>query len=90
MILLKKTQVRIELLNQEAKQGFAGGAWSPSVEKEAIRSWLVNCLRSLVDSSNRAETLDRVRRIPGYLASARFQLELLVEVIRPTIQKYHR
>jgi hypothetical protein len=77
---LRRIQLRIQILSLEAKQGFEGGAWSPSVEKEAIRAFLVGTLRWLVSICE--HTADDDSKI-SYVTSTRKQLELLTQTFRP-------
>jgi hypothetical protein len=45
---LNKAEIAIEIIALEASQGFDGGVWTPSVEKESIRQYIVSIRRRYV------------------------------------------
>jgi len=77
---LSRSQMRLEILGSEVKQGFAGGAWTPSTEKEAIRNYFVELLLSLVNACDRSEKAGHGPAI-GVIASTRKQMALLIEAV---------
>ena len=72
---LTNYRVQIDILASEVNQGFDGGVWSDSVEKEAIRQYIVNSLGTFVaafELATRENDLSTISGLPER-ASKHFQ-----------------
>jgi hypothetical protein len=79
---LNRIGIRIEILRHEAGLGFDGGAWSPALEKEALRLYLVNMLNELVASYDNAEKGGDHVASMGCAESGISTLRILEEIFR--------
>jgi hypothetical protein len=79
---VQMSRLRIDLLALETRQGFAGGAWTPSIEKEAFRCYIVGSLRWCGTECDRFIGIDNQISITTYLASAANSLAILVDIVR--------
>jgi hypothetical protein len=77
---LNRTGVRLSLLRHEAKQGFDGHDWTPSVEKESIRLRLVDLLESFADVHDRDGSERMHPAVELRLKQTRNALEVLIDM----------
>ncbi len=77
--------IAIELIRQEVKQGFEGGAWSATVEKEAIRGYFVALLQGYCNVCgwlHARGAYDLATAQSEHLRAVCEQLEFLAEYLR--------
>jgi hypothetical protein len=86
MTSLNRHGMIIEILSLEAHQGFEGEAWTPSIEKEAIRQYVVKSLSSTVVSFDNLEDKGDVRAATEVINATFHQFQLAAQVFR---EKYH-
>jgi hypothetical protein len=77
---IKGLLIQVEILGWEARQGFGGGEWTPSVEKEATRAWLVRYLQRTAFDCAQLTTADKPLEIPYRIKAALEMIELLREL----------
>jgi hypothetical protein len=78
MIELHRFILRLQILWLEALQGFDSGAWSPSVEKEALRVYFVGLIGTLAERSARWDENQR-EEVAILLDSVCHELDLFDE-----------
>jgi hypothetical protein len=77
-----KSGMLIEILSLEINQGFEGGPWNPSVEKEAIRQYVVKSLNSTVVRFEQLRSENRTADISETMRSVFQQFQLAAQAFR--------
>jgi hypothetical protein len=78
---LAKCAIRIEVLSFEAQQGFEGGAWTSSVEKESIRMYILTVLKQNVAEWAEHETNNARGLTLASVERASQQIAILSEML---------
>jgi hypothetical protein len=79
---LNRAGAALEIMALEASQGFDGGAWTPSVEKEAIRQYIVNLCQEFVASCEKHKANRDAHMTSLQTQTARQQFTLLADMYR--------
>jgi hypothetical protein len=79
-----RRRIAIMLLLIEARQGFDDQEWSPSVEKEATRIFLVNRVHAFVKTCDRLVKDNAKDHVSNYVKDVRMELEILLDAYLAT------
>jgi hypothetical protein len=79
---MRMSRIRADILALEAKEGFTSEPWTPSVEKEAIRKYVVGALRWLATESARLQKANSHVAIAEYFKVSERSFEILCDIYR--------
>ena len=79
-----RRRIAIMLLLIEARQGFDDQEWSPSVEKEATRIFLVNRVHAFVKTCDRLVKDSGKDHVSNYVKDLRMELDVLLDAYLAT------